>query len=196
MTYDMAADAGLIGRLAGCLLGRCILIPRQVWQPPENEKYSHARLPRGSEAPAPSQMDVSVAADIRKSGNLRIRGAYFLPPAVYVDAMGGRRPPIRTAAWERLLQPSLARMWPTCVSTVRWAMNSRSAICRLVRPPAINSVTSCSRLVSGSSCCTHGGPGSGASPKAAAIQSPRPTALPASRGGVPRTQVLPPSLPQ
>ena len=42
--YDAAADAGLTGRLAGCLLGGYILIPGQARQLPENEKCRHARL--------------------------------------------------------------------------------------------------------------------------------------------------------
>ena len=37
-------------------------------------------------------------------------GVRISPPAAYVDAAGDQRLPARTAAWERLLQPSLARM--------------------------------------------------------------------------------------
>jgi len=46
VAHDTATDAGLAGRLAGCLLGGCILIPGQVRHLRENEKCRHARLPR------------------------------------------------------------------------------------------------------------------------------------------------------
>ena len=44
VAYNTAANAGLTGRLAGCVLGGCILIPGQARQLPENEKFRHARL--------------------------------------------------------------------------------------------------------------------------------------------------------
>jgi hypothetical protein len=44
VAHDTAANAGLAGRLAGCLLSGCILIPSQARHLPENEKFRHARL--------------------------------------------------------------------------------------------------------------------------------------------------------
>jgi predicted MFS family arabinose efflux permease len=56
------------------------------------------------------------------------------------------------ATWARLETPSLSKICWTWLSAVRGAITSRSAICRLVKPWAIRTATSCSRSVNGRVC--------------------------------------------
>jgi MerR-like DNA binding protein len=50
------------------------------------------------------------------------------------------RDAIQLAIWVRELKPSLSRIWPTCVATVRSEMNSWAAICLLLIPRAMSSL--------------------------------------------------------
>jgi hypothetical protein len=75
MAYDTAANAGLTGRLDGCLLSGCILISGQTRQLPENEKFRHAWLLAAS---GRLHRGLTLRTDVSAAANIRNRGTYVL----------------------------------------------------------------------------------------------------------------------